>query len=206
MESKTKELVKAGHELVVLLGTQHGMHDAASLVQRLTAQLDITAIVLREKSKQCDALAAENAYLLPRAASELSNAWVLHKYLIGIQAAIMYLDNGNKKAAQEWLYGTIAGPGFEFPDEVDDIDAWATHQMRASINHPRAQEIIKEETPATDSFLREQMAKGVEMFAKAASDKASSCSLKVHAGYWTHAKEAAEYFAAKLRAGEANHG
>jgi len=61
MESKTKELVKAGHELVVLLGNQHGMIDAASLVQRLTAQLDITAAALREKSKVCDQLAAENA-------------------------------------------------------------------------------------------------------------------------------------------------
>lgn len=86
---------------------------------------------------QVEKLAAENAGLLPKAASELSNAWVLHKYLIGIQAAIMYLDNGNKKAAQEWLYGTIAGPGFEFPDEVDDIDAWATHQLRGSISHQR---------------------------------------------------------------------
>lgn len=63
MESKTKELVKAGHELVVLLGNQHGMIDAASLVQRLTAQLDITAVALREKSKQCDQLAAEALYL-----------------------------------------------------------------------------------------------------------------------------------------------
>ncbi|MBS2816817.1 hypothetical protein KFV79_26550, partial [Klebsiella pneumoniae] len=107
-------------------------------------------------------LAAENAYLIPKAASELSNAWVLHKYLIGIQAAIMYLDNGNKKAAQEWLYGTIAGQGFEFPDEVDDIDAWATHQMRGSISHPRALEIIKEETPATDRIVAEAEARGVE--------------------------------------------
>ena len=55
MESKTKELVKAGHELVVLLGNQHGMIDAASLVQRLTAQLDITAAAFREMAKQCDA-------------------------------------------------------------------------------------------------------------------------------------------------------
>ncbi|WP_276642939.1 hypothetical protein [Siccibacter turicensis] len=105
---------------------------------------------------------AENAGLLPKAASELSNAWVLHKYLIGIQAAIMYLDNGNKKAAQEWLYGTIAGPGFEFPDEVEDIDAWATHQMRGSISHPRALEIIKAETPATDRFIAEQRASAVD--------------------------------------------
>ncbi|MDL0032909.1 MAG: hypothetical protein E7J61_02975 [Enterobacter hormaechei] len=108
-----------------------------------------------EADAMCAALAAENAYLVPKAASELSNAWVLHKYLIGIQAAIMYLDNGNKKAAQEWLYGTIAGPGFEFPDEVEDIDAWATHQMRGSISHPQAIEIIKAETPATDAFLAE---------------------------------------------------
>ncbi|MFY2450721.1 hypothetical protein ACM90X_08965 [Enterobacter hormaechei] len=106
-----------------------------------------------ELEAKCAALAAENVYLVPKAASELSNAWVLHKYLIGIQAAIMYLDNGNKKAAQEWLYGTIAGPGFEFPDEVEDIDAWATHQMRGSISHQQAIEIIKAETPATDAFL-----------------------------------------------------
>ncbi|HBM7604666.1 TPA: hypothetical protein LZ300_001707 [Enterobacter hormaechei subsp. xiangfangensis] len=111
---------------------------------------------------RCAALAAENAYLVPKAASELSNAWVLHKYLIGIQAAIMYLDNGNKKAAQEWLYGTIAGPGFEFPDEVEDIDAWATHQMRGSISHQQAIEIIKAETPATDAFLAEVRAGAVD--------------------------------------------
>ena len=112
---------------------------------------------------KAEKLAAENAGLLPKAASELSNAWVLHKYLIGIQAAIMYLDNGNKTAAQEWLYGTIAGPGFEFPDEVEDIDAWATHQMRGSISHQQAIEIIKAETPATDAFLAEVRAHGVEM-------------------------------------------
>ncbi|MCA1256244.1 hNH endonuclease [Enterobacter kobei] len=113
---------------------------------------------------QVEKLAAENAGLLPKAASELSNAWVLHKYLIGIQAAIMYLDNGNKKASQEWLYGTIAGPGFEFPGEVDDIEAWAKHQMRGSISHPQALEIIKAETPATNAFLAEVRAQGLNAF------------------------------------------
>lgn len=120
---------------------------------------------LAESQSKLAQLAAENAGLLPKAASELSNAWVLHKYLIGIQAAIMYLDNGNKKAAQEWLYGTIAGPGFDFPDVVDDIEAWATHQMRGSISHQRALEIIKEETPATDSFLAEVRASALEYYA-----------------------------------------
>lgn len=60
---KTKELVKSGHQLVVLLGTQNGMHEAASLVQRMAGQLDVLIAVLREKTKQCDQLAAENAGL-----------------------------------------------------------------------------------------------------------------------------------------------
>ncbi|EPL1955161.1 hypothetical protein JRB55_004174, partial [Citrobacter freundii] len=55
----------------------------------------------------------------------------------------------------------------EFPDEVevgDDIDAWATHQMRDSISYPRAVEIIKAETPATDAFLAEVRAHDLNAF------------------------------------------
>ncbi|MBK1519193.1 hypothetical protein [Enterobacter ludwigii] len=189
---------------------RHG--DYAALEQRLIEserygrQTDITIDNLEMKLAQ---MAAENAYLLPKAASELSNAWVLHKYLIGIQAAIMYLDNGNKKAAQDWLYGTIAGPGFEFPDGVDDIDAWATHQMRGSVSHQQALEIIKAETPSTDAYLAEVRAQGVEMFAEhcqkrrsemmksepneAASNQAITATRR--------AGEFAMYFAAQFRKG-----
>lgn len=163
-----KELVAAGHEFARLMSSDTAIIEIAKMVTRLAERLDCTTAALRAMQSERDHLAAqladvvaENAGLLSKAASELSNAWVLHKYLIGIQAAIMYLDNGNKKAAQEWLYGTIAGPGFEFPDEVEDIDAWATHQMRGSISHPRALEIIKAETPATDRFLAEQRASAI---------------------------------------------
>lgn len=144
-----------------------GINEVKDIIESLesNSELSIKEEKYLKVAKLCVQLAAENAYLIPKAASELSNAWVLHKYLIGIQAAIMYLDNGNKKAAQEWLYGTIAGPGFDFPDEVDDIDAWATHQMRGSISHPRALEIIKEETPATDRIVAGIKADGVEEFA-----------------------------------------
>ncbi|WP_234007977.1 hypothetical protein [Cronobacter malonaticus] len=67
---KTKELVKSGHQLVVLLGTQNGMHEAASLVQRMAGQLDVLIAVLREKTKQCEQLAAENAAL-----KDLAKGW-----------------------------------------------------------------------------------------------------------------------------------
>ncbi|KZQ11209.1 hypothetical protein [Enterobacter roggenkampii] len=148
------------------------------------------------------ALAAENAYLVPKAASELSNAWVLHKYLIGIQAAIMYLDNGNKKAAQEWLYGTIAGPGFEFPDEVEDIDAWATHQMRCSISHPQAIEIIKAEIPATDAFLAEVRASAVDEVCLKISNAIINCYQDEMVGLDEAATICGD-FAAQLRKGGA---
>ena len=59
----TQELAKSGHQLAVLLGTQHGMLDASSLVQRMAGQLEVLAAVLREKTKRSDALAAENAAL-----------------------------------------------------------------------------------------------------------------------------------------------
>lgn len=178
--------------------------DYAALEQRLIEserygrQTDITIDNLELKLAQ---MAAETAYLLPKAASELSNAWVLHKYLIGIQAAIMYLDNGNKKAAQEWLYGTIAGPGFDLPDGVDDIDAWATHQMRGSVSHHQALEIIKAETPATDAFLAEVRAEGVAMFASKCKEVSKRAHSSETRDSWWVSGENADDFAAQLRKG-----
>ncbi|WP_196093946.1 hypothetical protein [Citrobacter sp. Res13-Lact-LER2-35-b] len=172
--------------------------DYVALEQKLTDM----AVQLANAESKCRELAGENAYLMPKAASELSNAWVLHKYLIGIQAAIMYLDNGNKKAAQEWLYGTIAGPGFEFPDEVENIDEWATHQMRGSVSHQQALEIIKAETTVTDAFLADVMAQGVEMMAAEADqlmDEFGDDSYKVMVT--ADLQRFANAFAAQLRKG-----
>ncbi|EOI3539358.1 hypothetical protein QLY38_03670 [Cronobacter sakazakii] len=68
---KTKELAKSGFQLVVVLGTQNDMHEAASLVQRMAGQLDILAAVLNEKTELYEALTAENSCLLAKATSEL---------------------------------------------------------------------------------------------------------------------------------------
>lgn len=163
MESKTKELVKAGHELVVLLGTQHGMHDAASLVQRLTAQLDITAIVLREKSKQCDALAAENV--------------AQREYRPQLSGAAMM-------EALDAFY--------EYHEDVPEQGMMAAFEILCC-KRPQAL--------ATDAFLREQMAKGVEAFA---ANKRSLMGLPgCSDAAISYAAKSAERYAAQLRAGEA---
>lgn len=191
MECNVSDLVKRGHDQAAQLKSSGGA--LSQLISDLATQLDV-------QLARSNALAVENAYLVPKAASELSNAWVLHKYLIGIQAAIMYLDNGNKKAAQEWLYGTIAGPGFEFPDEVEDIDAWATHQMRGSISHQQAIEIIKAETPATDAFLAEVRASAVDEACLKISNAIVNCYQDEQVGLDAAATICGD-FAAQLRKG-----
>lgn len=154
-----------------------------------------------------DALAAENAYLLPKAASELSNAWVLHKYWVGIQAALMLLRVGRIQEVEEWLQNTIAGPGIEAPNHklTEDIDAWANEQSKDSISHSRALEIIKAEIPTTDVVLNSMRAEGVEMFAneklKLSELHARNRDIEMVKAN-DYCAMTAEEFAAQLRAGK----
>ena len=76
MECNVSELVKRGHDKAAQLKSSGGA--VSQLISDLATHLDV-------QLARSNALAAENAGLLPKAASELSNAWVLHKYLIGIQ-------------------------------------------------------------------------------------------------------------------------
>ncbi|MCR1319989.1 eae-like domain protein [Enterobacter soli] len=58
-----KELVAVGHELAKALSTDTPIIDIAKILTRLAERLDCTTAALREKGKQCDALAEENAGL-----------------------------------------------------------------------------------------------------------------------------------------------
>lgn len=87
---QNKNLVKQGHELAVLLGTLNKNPEAASLVQRLAAQLDITTVALREMTKQRDALAAESVGLTEQA-EEVYAAGYNHGHLNTVDG-IAYAD------------------------------------------------------------------------------------------------------------------
>ncbi len=159
MESKTKELVKAGHEMVVLLGTQHGMHDAASLVQRLTAQLDVTAVVLREMAKQRDtAEKSERAWetTMMQACGEDGPQSVADKFAsLQAERDALAAELQSVKSFRATLvdirsslvgggHGYMAKKDMEAQNAVLDVVFDAFDDI---------------ETPATDAFLREQMAK-----------------------------------------------
>ncbi|PUX69034.1 hypothetical protein [Cronobacter sakazakii] len=63
MHSENNELVKAGHELAKCLDSNTPLLDIAKMIVRLADKLDVTTLALREKTKQCEQLAAENAAL-----------------------------------------------------------------------------------------------------------------------------------------------
>ncbi|ELY2788682.1 hypothetical protein SMC59_003138 [Cronobacter sakazakii] len=53
------ELIAAGHELAKCLDSNTPLLDIAKMLSKMATQLGVTAAALREKTKQCDALAAE---------------------------------------------------------------------------------------------------------------------------------------------------
>ncbi|ELY2536602.1 hypothetical protein SMB94_003994 [Cronobacter sakazakii] len=57
------ELIAAGHELAKCLDSNTPLLDIAKMIVRLADKLDVTTAALREKTKQCEQLAAENAAL-----------------------------------------------------------------------------------------------------------------------------------------------
>ncbi|PUX04045.1 hypothetical protein [Cronobacter malonaticus] len=57
------ELIAAGHELAKCLDSNTPLLDIVKLLSKMATQLDVTTAALREKTKQCEQLAAENAAL-----------------------------------------------------------------------------------------------------------------------------------------------
>ncbi|EJL7527435.1 hypothetical protein ODH75_004144 [Cronobacter sakazakii] len=57
------ELIAAGHELAKCLDSSTPLLDIAKMIVRLADKLDVTTAALREKTKQCEQLVAENAAL-----------------------------------------------------------------------------------------------------------------------------------------------
>ncbi|WP_426713008.1 hypothetical protein [Cronobacter muytjensii] len=127
------ELISAGHELAKCLDSNTPLIDIAKLLSKMAAQLDVTTAALREKTKQCEQLAAENAAL---------KAGIGESY-----DEMEQLDEGH------------------FSTDADG------EPMDTLISLVSAQAAIQKlgfdiKTPATDAFLREVRAQGVEMFAE----------------------------------------
>ena len=74
-----KELVAVGHELAKALSSDTPIIDIAKVLSRLADRLDVTAAALREKAKQRDALATENAGLKAKGREVLTEACSIYE-------------------------------------------------------------------------------------------------------------------------------
>lgn len=126
--------------------------------------LGITGAVAGDTIARVQQLVSENTALTNKAASELSNAWLLHRTVMGAQAALFCITQGNLGQAREWLEGTTDEAQLEIPDGIDvnGLQRWFDENMVDHITHGKAVGIIKTEMTATTQALNEIKAQGVD--------------------------------------------
>ncbi len=219
MESKTKELVALGYRRADELKSCPEAWDPRSVAQLiidLAAQLDVTAVVLREMAKQRDtAEKSERAWetTMMQACGEDGQKSVADKFaaLEAVRDALA-AENAELKLSR----ATLAENALETCNEVytAGFRNTALHDglMESTGNRNKYPNPIRTlvneakrgmETPATDAILREQMAKGVEAFAKKCSEKSKQAISSDTRDSWWLCGEHADDFAAQMRAGEA---
>ncbi|MGM7911292.1 hypothetical protein [Yersinia enterocolitica] len=177
--------------------------DAALNASTLIAEaLGITGAVAGDTIARVQQLVGENTALTDKAASELSNAWLLHRTVMGTQAALFCITQGNLGQAREWLEGTTDEAQLEIPDgmEVNGLQGWFDENMAGHITHAQALEIIKAEMSATTQVLNETKAQGVDELAEAFKSWADDSDGDYEAErHWAVASKEALSFAASLR-------
>lgn len=149
---------------------RRGMSGSHNCEDRLRAKLTDLAVQLANSESKCRELAAENAYLLNGAASELNTSWMFHKTMLGAQAALVCLTHGYQAAAREWLEGTTDEAGAEIPDDISvgELHEWFESNMVSNggnsgfLTRKEAEVAIRKECQATDAFLAEVRAQGVD--------------------------------------------
>lgn len=146
----------------------------ASYIIELEQKLTDMAVQLANAESKCRELAAENAYLLNGASRELNTSWMFHKTMLGAQAALVCLSHGYQAAAREWLEGTTDEAWAAIPDDISvgELHEWFESNMVSNggnsgfLTRKEAEVAIRKECPATDAFLAEVRAQGVEMLAR----------------------------------------
>lgn len=101
MRLTKEQLIAAAHAAAKYLPAA-----SADIMTELANRLDVTSVALSEALEQRKALAVENNFLLGMAARELSTSWLHNRAMLGMQAALLCLSQGDTKAARDWLEGT----------------------------------------------------------------------------------------------------
>ncbi|ELY6345168.1 hypothetical protein SNQ56_002094 [Cronobacter muytjensii] len=197
---KNDELIAAGHELAKCLDSEP-LLDIAKLLSKMATQLDVTTEALREKTKQCEQVAQAVGWV---DGGNFTIAEAVAGYVSGLKAATQRSEElaaenaALKDLAKGWANATddrlFEEHGEIFHDSIDDCEAQ-----------------LKTICPATDEFLREVRAQGVEAFAAHCQKRRSEMmktepnepAINQSIAATRRAGELAAWFAAQMRQGGA---
>lgn len=202
-----KELVEAGHQFAKALDADMPLTEISKLVSALATRLDCAIVRGDELQQKLDAVAAESDTNLRSAASELNTSWMLHKAMMGAQAALLCLSQGDILSAKEWLEGTTDEAIIEMPDDLNprDLQEWFDSNMVSNggsngfLTHSEALELLLKRAPATDTYLNSVRAEGVDMFS--AHQRAMIGKPHKNDAATSYASRCATEFADSLRSG-----
>lgn len=192
MESNIKGLVAAGHEMASELKAECGavdMRSVAKLISDLATQLEVQLV-------RANALAEDQQKAIESIKQADAAVKLAHEKFSALAA-----ENAALKAAHPQPFG---------PEMMKALDAYEKYQDEVPETGMLnaffiLRDSIRVETPATDAFLAEVRAQGVEMLAK--NHQSIVNALKGDSlfsdGEYRHAAivSAAVYFAAELRKG-----
>ena len=124
-------------------------------------------------TEQRDALAVESNTNLHSAAHELNTSWMMHKTMMGAQAALLCISQGDIKSARDWLEGTTDEAFTEMPDDMtpSGLQAWFDSNMVSEdgrsgfLTHEEALERLRQRAPATSSAIAVLRAEGAHFVA-----------------------------------------
>lgn len=172
-----------------------------SRIDLLTAERD----QLIEKNNR---LVAESNINLQGAARELNTSWMMHKTMMGAQAALLCLSQGDIRSARDWLEGTTDEAFIEMPDDMmpPGLQAWFDSNMTSNdggngfLTQEEALEKLRQRVPDTEAAIAairaEGRAEGVEMFVEDFTQPTGLMSAKF---FYEDLADSAKKFASDLR-------
>ncbi|WP_105875035.1 hypothetical protein [Cronobacter malonaticus] len=182
------ELIAVGHELAKCLHNEP-LIDIAKLLSKMATKLDVTTAELREKKKQCEQVAQAVGWV---DGGNFTLAESVAGHVSGLKAAA---QRSEELAAEN---AALKAFGDKLNEMHNDLNGEGTGiQGRAEVACQQValeaamEEFDAIETPATDAFIAEQRAVGIEQWIASRN------------GAWNGTTKKAEEFAAKLRQGGA---